>query len=43
MYRAVLDLSRSEPRDDIALLVLRIADAEIARALDAVALGGRPE
>ena len=26
VYRAVLDLSRSEPRDDIALVVLRIAD-----------------
>jgi integral membrane sensor domain MASE1 len=28
VYRAVLDLSRSEPRDDIALLVVRIAGSE---------------
>jgi integral membrane sensor domain MASE1 len=28
VYCAVLDLSRSEPRDDIALLVVRIADPE---------------
>jgi hypothetical protein len=26
MSNAVLDLARSEPRDDIALVVLRIAD-----------------
>jgi integral membrane sensor domain MASE1 len=34
IYRNALDFSRSEPRDDIALVVLRIADRPVPTAVD---------